>query len=128
MTVAKMTPAKCADTWFALREKRLELQKKVAEIEEQEKEYEAYLIDILPKSSASGIAGKLVRVQIETKTRPTVTDWDKFYTYIKKNNAFELLNKAVSTSGMKERWEAKKEVPGVEKFHYKKLAFSRIKK
>lgn len=68
------------------------------------------------ENDQKGVTGKIARVEIKKKTVPSVTDWDKFYKYIKKNEAFDLLNRAVNAKGIQERWDAKKQVAGVEPF------------
>lgn len=121
------TLAECADQWFLARERRLAMQKEVDLLEEKEKQLKAYLIDNLPKSHASGIAGQLVQVHIKLKHRPTVVDKEKFYAYIKKKNAFDLLGAAPLASGVRARWEAGEQVPGVKRYSYKDLAYSALK-
>lgn len=62
------------------------------------------------------------RVQITENSVPVVADWTKFYAHIKKTGSFELLNRAVNRESVKERWELKKQVPGVTAFHAKKVS------
>jgi len=116
-----------ADAWWKTREKRLALQKKVTELETQEKFYYNTIIDRLPLSKADGVTGRLVQVTIEKKQRVEVQDWDKFYAYIKRNNAFDLLNRAVNAKAAKDRFEHSRThaVPGLELVDYKALSYSR---
>jgi hypothetical protein len=106
----------CADKLFELRNKRLEMQKQVDAVESEEKAYKEHIIQTLPKSDASGVAGKLCRVTIVTKKIPQVKDWAKFHAYVKKTGQFELMQKRLADTAIKERWENGKEVPGVECF------------
>jgi hypothetical protein len=106
----------CADKYYQLKESRLAAQKLVDKIEAEEKALKQHIINTLPKSETTGAAGKLARVTVVTKEIPQIKDWDKLYAYIKKNNAFELLQRRVSDSAVAERWEAGKKVPGVEAF------------
>ena len=106
----------CADKLYALRESRLQAQRVVDKIAEEEKELREYVINTLPKSEASGVAGKFARVSVVTKQVPQVKDWEKFYAYVKKNNAFDLMQRRLSDSAVQERWESRKTVPGVEPF------------
>lgn len=116
-----------ADMYFTARQARLKAQKEVDLIEQDEKILQKFLIDNLPVSEATGIQGKLAHVHITTHTIPTVEDWPKFYAYVKKNNAFELLQRRVVEKAVQERWEARKIIPGVGKFTHKKLSASAIK-
>lgn len=108
----------CADHLFALKAKKSAAQKVVDAIEAEEKALREHLIQTLPKSEASGVSGKVANVKIVTKSVVQVKDWNAFYAYIKKNNAFELLQKRPSETAVAERWDNKKVVPGVEKFDF----------
>ena len=111
--IAAQPLAACADLLYAAREERSQRQKaadKVAEFEGQLKEF---FINTLPKSQATGVAGQVARVQINTKIVPTVENWDALYAYVKKNNAFFLLQRRLTESSVKELWEDHKQVPGV---------------
>lgn len=124
MTTKKFTPPKslatCADTLYKLREERLALQKQVDALAEQESILREHLINNLPKSSATGISGKLATAKVETKSVVQVADWDALYAYIIKNakkGGFALLQRRVSDSAVREIWEEKKEVPGCKAFN-----------
>ena len=106
----------CADKLYQLRQKRLDAQKAVDAIQAEESAIKQHIIDNLPKSEASGISGKLARVTIVKKEVPQVKDWEAFYKYIKKTNQFDLMQRRLTDTAIKERWEAGKEVPGVERF------------
>lgn len=116
----------CADLLYKLREKRLEEQKKVDLIEEEEKALKEHLIQTLPKSEANGVAGKVARVSIVGKAVPRVADWDKFYKHIKKTGAFELMQRRVSDTAVQERWDAGKPVPGVESFNVTTVSINKV--
>jgi len=116
----------CADKLFELRNKRLAEQKKVDEIAAEESALKNHIIENLPKSEASGVAGKLARVTVVTKQIPQVKDWDAFYKYIKKTGSFDLMQKRLTDAAIKERWEAGKEVPGVEHFNAVSVSINKV--
>jgi|SRR6267378_3652796 len=121
--------AQAVDLYYSTREERLALAKQVAAMEENEKLLKQHLIDNIPKSNATGIAGKLARVSIVPKVVAQVADWDKFYEYIAKNRTkggFALLNKAVNQKAVQEIWDAKKKVPGVGSFHTATLSLNKL--
>lgn len=91
-----------------------------------EKVVEEYFIQTLAVGESSGIQGMSSRTQITESVIPTVEDWIAFYGYVRKNNAFELLNRAVNREAVRERWEAKKQVPGVKAFHAKKVSCTKL--
>lgn len=111
--------AACADLMYSLREKRYAMQKEVDEVAAQESALREHLINNLPKSSATGISGKLANARIELKQTIQVEDWDKLTKYIIKNaskGAFALMQRRVSESAVREIWESRKQVPGVKPF------------
>jgi hypothetical protein len=116
----------CADQLFELRNKRLAEQKKVDEIAAEETALKNHIIENLPKSEASGVAGKLARVTVVTKQVPQVKDWDAFYKYVKKTGSFDLMQKRLTDAAIKERWEAGKEVPGVEHFNAVSVSINKV--
>jgi hypothetical protein len=121
--------AAAADLFYKTREERLALQKEVNAIEEREKILKDHLVRSIPKSEATGIAGKLVRVSVVTKSVPQVEDWDAFYAYIvktRKKGGFALLNKAVNSASVKEIWDAGKDVPGVTPFNKVELSVNKL--
>lgn len=102
------------------------LEAKVKPLDEEYAFLEDYLIDNLPKVGLMGASGKKVRVEIKPVHLPTAKDWVKIYAYIKRNSAWELLHKRLSTEACRERWDAKKVIPGVEIFT--KLTLKMLKK
>lgn len=104
------------DALYSTRQRRLEVQKEVDALASFEAELKEHLIQTLPKSDASGVAGRLARATITTKIVPTVEDWDLFYAYVRKTKDFSLLQKRVGEAAIAERWDAGKEVPGVARF------------
>jgi hypothetical protein len=119
-------PAACADLLYTTREQRLALQKQVDELKALETRLKEFFIDTLPKSQATGVAGKLARVTVVQKTSPIVEDWEAFYAYVKKNNAFELMQKRLSDTAVKERWEDGKTIPGVTVNHYVDVSLNKV--
>jgi hypothetical protein len=122
----KLTLAGAADELYTIREQRLKLQKQVDALAAEETVLRDYLINNLPKTEATGVAGKLARATIVTKPVPQVKDWDRFYAYVKKTNSFELLQKRLGEGAIKERWEAGKDVPGVEKFNAVTVSLNKV--
>lgn len=118
-----------ADLYFSTRESRLKLDRQAASIKTEEGVLRDHLIENIPKSHATGIAGKLCRVSITTEDIPVVTDWPKFYAYIAKNHktgAFALLNRALNTAAVNELWNAGKKIPGVGTFKTSKISMNKL--
>ena len=107
----------CADLLWELKAKRSVIQKSADAIEEQEKQLKAHIIETLPKSEASGVAGKVGRVTVVSKEVAQVTDWPAFYAHIKKTGDFDLLGRTIKQDAVKARWEAGKKVAGMGTFN-----------
>jgi hypothetical protein len=96
-------------------------------IPEKIKELEEHFVKTLTVGEASGIQGQRARVQITESAIPVVEDWPKLYAFIKRTNSFELLNRAPNRGSIQERWDAKKQVPGVGKFIAKKVSCTKLR-
>jgi hypothetical protein len=121
--------AAAADLYYSTREMRLKLEREAEANKDFENQLKDHLINSIPKSDATGIAGKLCRVSVQTKPIAQVADWEKFYAHVAKNRAkgsFALLNKAVNQKAVKEVWDAGKSVPGVEVFNSVVLSVNKV--
>lgn len=118
--------AACADLLFTTRQARLEIQKQVDAHAKMETILREHLINELPKGEASGIQGKLARASVVLKVKPTVEDWPALYAYVKKTGNFDMLQRRLSDTAVKERWEDGKEVPGVGKFQYADVSVNKV--
>lgn len=104
------------DLYRERRDLRLAMQKEVNAVAEEEKLVKDYLIDNIPKSGNTGVAGKKFRAQIKTKDVPRAEDWDKVYNFITENERFDMLQKRLSDKAVTDMWEAGETIPGVGKF------------
>lgn len=119
--------ALCADKLWEVRQERLRMQKEVDKLAKDEAELREHLIEHLPKSQAEGISGKKGHVRVVRKQVPKLADPTKFYNYVHRQKAFDLLPKQVNRSAVQERWEAGKKVPGVEPFQTVTLSVTQAK-
>lgn len=118
---APATLGAAADRLYTVRAKRLALQKQVDAMRAEETFLSEHLIQKLPKSQASGIAGRVARATVGTKDVPQVADWEALQAHILKNakrnpGVWALMQRRVGEAAVKELWEAGKTVPGVTKF------------
>lgn len=122
------TLGEAADQLYKLRQKRLEIEKKVAELKEQEKLLREYLLENLPQHGADGIAGKLCRVNIVVKEIPIAEDWDAVHDYVRRNaskGGFAILQKRLNVSAVREILASGKTIPGVGVMEQKDLSVTR---
>ena len=116
----------CADALYETKQARLALQKQVDELEKRETLIKNHIIATLPKSQASGVAGRVARVTVVSKEVPQVENWDQLYAYVKKTGAFELLQRRLADAAIKERWDAGKKVPGVKTFTITTVSLNKL--
>jgi len=118
--------AAVADQYAAVRDARLEAQRQVDAMKEDESALKAMLLQNLKESGAGGVAGKKYRVTLKSKNVPQVADWQALYEYIKANDAFELLQKRLSPPAVVERWEAAQNVDGVISVQVDELSLNKL--
>ena len=127
------TLAGCADRMYTVRHERYALQKQVDLLAAEENALREHLIDNLPKSQASGIAGRVARASIDSKIVWQVEPdgWPKVYEYIIKNykknpGVFALLQRRLGEAAVKEMDEAGVKVPGTASMDVKTVSLNKL--
>lgn len=109
------------DHYRELYDQRAELN---AQSKELTREMEALVPQILGQLDELGIdsaKGKNAKVWVEEKIRPSVKDWDQFYSYIRDNEAWFLLARMPTGKAYADLIEAGETVPGVEPVHLRDI-------
>ncbi len=125
----KTLPA-CADRYAEVMEARLALMKKVEALAEEESSIKAHIINNLPLSEATGVAGLKARVSVVQKARVQVTDWDAIQAYAIRNKnkgGFAVFQRRVNDATIKELLAKDKKFTGAKLEQYKSLSLSRLK-
>jgi hypothetical protein len=120
------TTGAAIDRLYELRGQRQGLQKQADAVGAEESALRQHLIDTCQKSELNGARGTLATCTLVPKTVATVKDWHALYKYIKKHDAWDLLERRPSHAAYVARLEAKQKVPGVEPFHVTGLAVHKI--
>lgn len=100
------------------------LEKSISELKTQK---EIEIIRALEFENAEGARTELGSVKLRRETVASVKDWVKFYSYIYKNKAFDLLQKRVGNAAYRARIDDGKKIPGVEPYLNISLAFTKSK-
>lgn len=116
----------CADALYTTRQDRLLIKKDVSEHEFRENMLKEHIINKLPMSNSTGIAGKVARVSVVPKVIPIVTDWEALYKHILKTKSFDLLERRLNGQAVQERWDIGKEIPGVGTFNAKVVSVNKL--
>lgn len=117
----------CADRLYELRAQRLEQQKKVDELEAEEKALKAHIIDNLPKSQLTGASGKVANVRVVNKQVPQIQDIEALYGFIRKSKRTDLLQKRINESAVNELIDMGKTPPGVVLFPVVTVSVTKVK-
>jgi len=119
--------AQCADLYYKTRAKRLLEQKKLKPLQELEAALSRHLVNNLPKSKASGIAGKVARAQVKSRYVPVLNDEEALMRFAKRRGNDDLIKHSLVASAVEARWEAGKQVPGVGRFKVISVSVTSIK-
>jgi hypothetical protein len=114
------------DALFKLRER-------LQEIQQQEKDQQALidaatatLMETMERDGVSKSTGKLATVSISDTVTGNVVDWDAFGAYVIKNKYLHLLQRRLSDPAIRELFESKGSVPGVEPFTKRRLNVRKV--
>jgi hypothetical protein len=92
------------------------------------KTIEDFFIQSLAVGESSGVQGHASRVQVTESLIPTLAPENKeeFYKYVARTKQWDLLPSGVSRAAVLERWNNKKQIPGVGKFIAKKVSCTKL--
>lgn len=101
------------DKLYALREKRLALNRQADEIKEQESALTTRLLQLMAEANTSAARGKLASASRYARQLAKVADVKKFLAFVQKEGDYELATVGARLEACKDRWEAGQQVPGV---------------
>lgn len=122
------TLGECADRLYELRGIKSAKKKEIEAIEEEEGMIRDHLINTLPADGATGVAGMIARVSINTKEKAQVCDWGEFCDHVRSTGDFDLMQRRLNEAAVKLRWEVGVTVPGTTKFVAKEVSCVKVKK
>ena len=100
------------DALYALRQKRLELQREVDKLKGEEVSMRETILLMLDQAGLGKASGALATCGITTKIEPVVEDWDEVHNFIRTHNRFDLLQKRLSAPAWRDLRENGELVPG----------------
>lgn len=95
----------CVDLYYDLRQERLTYSKGVDERKAKETFVSEHIINNVPKGDA-GAVGKRFKGIVRTDDQFQAEEWDKLYAYIRKEGAFDILNRALNQAAIEDRTNA----------------------
>lgn len=115
------------DTMWALREKKREINEQLKAVEAQISEAESKLFERLDAEDTTKSQGKAASVSVSTVTSFSITDFDTFAEYVRKNKYFHLFQRRVSDTAAREIFEQKGQLPGLTPFTKRTLNLRSLK-
>lgn len=109
------------DALFKLREKLRSIQAQEKDQMDLISAAEVVLMETMKAEGVDKSTGKLATVSISSTIAANVVDWDTFWAFVYKNKFGHLLQKRVSDPAVRELFETKGKVPGVEPYTKEKL-------
>ena len=118
---------RCADLYHDVRELRLAMEKEVDEVRKRESEVHEHILDNLSKSADTGAAGLRYRAQVVEKVKYVAKDWGVIFSWIKKNDRFDMLQKRLADAAVTDWCDQEQRVlPGTERATIPSLSITKI--
>ena len=114
------TLSKLSTKLFAAKAKKTEFNRQIVELNVRIRDYEQRIWQLMDAEEPSLLkfATSAGTIYVSHQVVPKVVDWNAFYRYIRKTEAFHMLERRPSRAAFRELHEAHKNVPGVEAVEY----------
>ena len=116
------------DKLYQKRTERLALSRQVDAFKAEESDLRRLIIQRLQDVGLDSGRGSLATASITTDDQASVKDWEAFENYILEHKSFDLLQRRVSITAVRARWENSEVVPGVEKVTLSDLSLTKASK
>lgn len=116
MEIKSLDLGTAIDKLYELRSQRLDVEKVVKTMKSDELALRVHIKQMLDSINLDGAKGSAATAAVVTSVDPVAKDWLQIYEFIRENDAFDMLQKRLSSMAVKERWESGILVPGIEKF------------
>jgi len=100
MSEHQATADKLVKTYIKIRDKRLELEKQIRDLEEQQEIIQTELLSICKDTGTDGLKTQHGTVSRKLNKRYWTSDWESLYTFIKEHNAFHFLHQRISNGNV----------------------------
>ena len=110
MSEHQATADKLVKAYIKIRDKRLELEKQIRDLEEQQEVIQTELLSICKDTGTDGLKTQYGTVSRKLNKRYWTSDWDSLYQVIKEHDAFYLLHQRISNKAMQQFLEENPDV------------------
>jgi hypothetical protein len=127
MAVKDPTLGEMVDMLYDVDQQRLKLQRELKQLDSKQAAMEAYLIDHFTLNKLEGAMGHIGKMSVKPEPVPTVDakNWKSVFKWIAVNDAWDMLYHRLNTKAVRERWDAKVQIPYVDRFIKKKISLTR---
>ena len=122
----KLTIGGLIDQMSALREERRKLDAQSTEVQKVCDALEIQLIELKDAEGATKSTGHVASASIAETVEFASQDWDAFMAYVAKTKQFHLVQRRVSAPSVRELFESKGKVPGLEPYTKRKISLRNI--
>ena len=98
--MSEITADRLAKVYTKIREKRLELEKQVNELQEQQDLIAKEILELCKEQGVQTMRTKHGTISMRTSRRYWTSDWQSMYEFIKEHDAFALLQQRINNSNM----------------------------
>jgi len=98
--MSEITADRLAKIYTKIREKRLELEKQVNELQEQQDIVAKEILELCKEQGVQTMRTQHGTISMRTSKRYWTTDWQSMYDFIKEHDAFALLHQRINTTNM----------------------------
>ena len=98
--MSEVTAERLAKIYTKIRAKRLELEKEVASLQEQQDLIGQEIINLCREQGVQTMRTEYGTVSLRTTKRYWTNDWQSMYNFIKEHDAFALLHQRINTTNM----------------------------
>jgi len=114
------------DLLYTLRANRLAEEKQIEILKNQETALREHIMANFAKADLDGAKGKIATASIKRSTQATITDWPKYLKWVVKEGAYACVQKRAGITALREYWDNKKVVPGVEQIEVEDLSLTKV--
>jgi hypothetical protein len=111
--------------YYRARSDRLEKEREAEKLKSAETKLKDSIIRLMREQGILTLGASLATVKLQPKEKPQVQNWESLYDYILVTKEFDLLQRRLTETAVKLRWDEGKDVPGVIKYPIDELSISK---
>lgn len=114
------------DEYQDTRKLRLDKEKEAKAIKDVEMQQLEGILEALRESNTEAIGGTTHLAKRVVNNEPIAEDWEKVHEYVRETGEFDLIQRRLTVTAVKARWDDGVEVPGVGAFPVEKLSLTKL--